>query len=237
MNVRRASSTARRSGVMTRRTEARSASRSTSLIASTPRTSAVTSARTSSPGSATSSTARANGRAASNVPRSCAGTTRSSHQRATSGSDSSRRVSPVGAQSTTTTSNSSPSAWRRSRRSASSSSRPGGTVSSSAEMRSAPRRSSWADSQERTAVQLRSSSACAWHLLGPQAVADRRRLVAHAGRRARPASAVRGVGGEHERPRHRPPPRGARSRPPPRSCRRRPCRCGARCVGPCGRRA
>ena len=162
MNVRRASSTARRSGVMTRRTDTRSASRSTSPIASTPRTTPVTSAIASSSGSATSSTARENGRAALSAPRSCAGTTRSSHQRATSGSESSRRVSPVGAQSTTTTSNSSLSAWRRSRSRASSSSRPGGTVISSAVIRSAPRRRSCAESQSRTEAQLRSISACAW---------------------------------------------------------------------------
>ena len=200
MNVRRASSTARRSGVMTRRTDTRSASRSTSPISSTPRTTPVTSAIASSSGSATSSTARENGRAALSAPRSCAGTTRSSHQRATSGSESSRRVSPVGAQSTTTTSNSSLSAWRRSRSRASSSSRPGGTVISSAEIRSAPRRRSCAESQSRTEAQLRSISACAWTCSAHSRSPDLRRLAAdldveHVGQR------VRGVGREDEGPR------------------------------------
>ena len=199
MNVRRASSTARRSGVMTRRTDTRSASRSTSPISSTPRTTPVTSAIASSSGSATSSTARENGRAALSAPRSCAGTTRSSHQRATSGSESSRRVSPVGAQSTTTTSNSSLSAWRRSRSRASSSSRPGGTVISSAVIRSAPRRRSCAESQSRTEAQLRSISACAWtcsaHSRSPACVGLLADLdVEHVGQR------VRGIGGEDEGP-------------------------------------
>ena len=103
MNVRRASSITSRSGVITSRTETRSRSRRISFIAMRLRTRRSTSAITASPGSVTSSSAPAIGRAAaSSAPR--AGNTFSSHHRATSGNDSSRSVSPVGAQSTMTTS-------------------------------------------------------------------------------------------------------------------------------------
>ena len=99
--MRRASSTTMRSGVITSRTDTCSLSRRISFIAMRLRTRRWTSSKTSVPGSATSRTARANGRAASRI-RPCWGKTFSSHQRATSGNDSSRSVSPVGAQSTMT---------------------------------------------------------------------------------------------------------------------------------------
>ena len=90
------------------------------------------------------------------------GKTLSSHQRATSGNDSSRSVSPVGAQSTTSTSNSPASWWRLSARSENSSSAPGGTVSSSALMRSTPWSTSSSPSHSCIADQLRSISSWAW---------------------------------------------------------------------------
>ena len=104
---------------------------------------------------------RANGRAAVRI-RFSQGNTFSSHQRATSGNDSSRSVSPVGAQSTTITSNSPDSWWRLSCSRAKISSMPGGTVSSSARIRSTPRSDSTLVSQRWTAFQLRSISASAW---------------------------------------------------------------------------
>ena len=63
------------------------------------------SANTAWLGSGMSSSERASGRAAARIWRSN-GNTLSIHQRATSGNDSSRSVSPVGAQSTMTTSHS-----------------------------------------------------------------------------------------------------------------------------------
>jgi hypothetical protein len=168
--VRRASSMTIRSGFITSRSDTRLVSRRISFIAMRLATRPWTSSRTASPGSFMSSTARANGRAASRM-RLCCGNTRSSHQRATSGNDSSRSVSPVGAQSTTTTSCSPASWWRLSASSENSSSRPGGTVSSSALMRSTPRSISIEPSQSCTPFQLRSSSAWAetcWpHRHGP----------------------------------------------------------------------
>ena len=92
----------------------------------------------------------------------CEGSRRSSHQVTTSGNDSSRSVSPVGAQSTITQSNSPSSWWRLIHRSENSSSIPGGTVSSSAEMRSMPRSASRSPSQACTLCQLRSISSWAW---------------------------------------------------------------------------
>jgi hypothetical protein len=76
-----------------------------------------------------SSSDRASGRAAARIWRS-SGNTFSIHQRATSGNESRRSVSPVGAQSTMIASQSGErwAAWRRS--SENSSSMPGGTVSS-----------------------------------------------------------------------------------------------------------
>ena len=68
------------------------------------------SANTSADGSWMSSSDRAIGRAAASSWRS-AGNTFSSHQRATSGNESSRSVSPVGAQSTTITSHSPLPCW------------------------------------------------------------------------------------------------------------------------------
>src|SRR6185369_6859025 len=70
----------------------------------------------------------------------------------------SRRVSPVGAQSTTIASQSPDSAWVLSCRSENSSSAPGGTVSSSAAIRSTPRSASTPPSHSCAADQLRSSS-------------------------------------------------------------------------------
>ena len=119
-----------------------------------------TSSKTSAPGSETSSTARAKGRAASRI-RPCWGKTLSSHQRATSGNDSSRSVSPVGAQSTITASYSPDSWWRLIASRLNSSSIPGGTVSSSALMRSTPRVISRSPSQSCTPAQLRSISSWA----------------------------------------------------------------------------
>jgi hypothetical protein len=86
---------------------------------------------------------------------------RSSHQVTTSGNDRRRRVSPVGAQSTTTQSNSPSSWWRLIQSSEKSSSMPGGTVSSSAEMRSMPRSASRSPSHPCTPSQWRSISSWA----------------------------------------------------------------------------
>ena len=86
----------------------------------------------------------------------------SSHQRATSGNDSRRSVSPVGAQSTMIVSHSPDSKWRLSWSRLNSSSPPGGTVSSSAAIRSTPWSTSSPPSQPWTADQWRSSSSWAW---------------------------------------------------------------------------
>jgi hypothetical protein len=115
------------------------------------------SSNTASLGSDTSRNVRANGRAA-DTTRFSHGNTFSSHQLATSGNESSRSVSPVGAQSTTIASYSSLSWWRLIWSSENSSSMPGGTVSSSAEMRSTPRSASSSPSHSCTASQLRSIS-------------------------------------------------------------------------------
>ncbi len=72
----------------------RSWSRSTSFIAISPRATRWTSSSAPSVGRP-----RENGRAAATM-RLCCGNALSSHQRAASGNDSSRSVSPVGAQST-----------------------------------------------------------------------------------------------------------------------------------------
>ena len=72
-------------------------------------------------------------------------------------------------------------------------------------------------------------------LLGPQAVADRRRLGAERRARARRRASARGRwrarGCAARRPRS-----GARWPRRPRSCRRRPCRCRGWSGAPCGRR-
>ncbi len=160
MNVRIASATTMRSGVITSRIVTRSASRSSSCMAIRLRTSRWTSSITRSSGSERSRNARASGRAADSSAFSRP-STRSSHQRAASGNESSRSVSPVGAQSTMIASHSPDSAWRLSWSRLNSSSAPGGTVSSSAAIRSTPRSASTPPSQSCTADQLRSSSSCA----------------------------------------------------------------------------
>ena len=118
------------------------------------------SANTAWLGSWMSSSERASGRAAARSWRS-SGNTFSIHQRATSGNESRRSVSPVGAQSTTIASQSGDlwAAWRRS--SENSSSIPGGTVSSWAEMRSTPRSTNSSPSHSCTPDQWRSISSCA----------------------------------------------------------------------------
>ncbi len=175
-----------------------------------------------------SSSERAIGRAAARIWRSI-GNTFSIHQRATSGNDSSRSVSPVGAQSTTIASQSPDSCCACSRSSENSSSIPGGTVSSSAEIRSTPRSMNSSPSQSWTPDQWRSISSWAltswphrsvagWPRLGPELGAERLR------------QAVRRVGRDHQRAQ---PGGGAargRCRPPPRSCRRRPCPCRGSCA-------
>ena len=160
MNVRWASRMTIRSGFITSRIEVRSRSRRISFMATRLPTRRCTSANTSSPGSGTSRNVFANGRAAETRRRS-QGSTLSSHQRATSGNDSSRRVSPVGAQSTTITSKSPLAWWERIRRRLKSSSMPGGTVSSSAATPRTPRSARIRPSQSRTAAQFSSSSTCA----------------------------------------------------------------------------
>ena len=128
-----------------------------------------------------------------------------SHQRATSGNESSRSVSPVGAQSTIDARPSRPSSWWRlscSRLNSSShAGRDGqllGRDAVHAALDAAARRASPAPR-----AQLRSSSSWAWHLLGPQAA----RRPASARRRPRSRSdvgeRVRRVGREHERARAR----------------------------------
>ena len=161
MNVRIASATTMRSGVITRRIEARRASRSSSCIATRFAISAWISANAFSSGSVRSRNVRANGRAAASSACSRPNTL-SSHQRAASGKESSRSVSPVGAQSTTIASHSPESVCCLSASRLNSSSPPGGTVSSSAAIRSTPRSISTPPSQPCTADQWRSSSSWAW---------------------------------------------------------------------------
>ena len=104
---------------------------------------------------------RASGRAAASSACSRPNTL-SSHHCAASGNDSSRSVSPVGAQSTTITSQS-PDSWcALSASRLNSSSPPGGTVSSSAAIRSTPRSISTPPSHCCTPDQWRSSSSWAW---------------------------------------------------------------------------
>ncbi len=138
----------------------RSRSRRISFIAIRFSDSRRMSANTAWPGRGMSSTERAIGPAAASSWRST-GKTLSIHQRATSGNDSSRSVSPVGAQSTTITCQSPDCHWACSRSSENSSSIPGGTVSSAAEMRSMPRSASSSPSHCLTADQWRSSSSWA----------------------------------------------------------------------------
>ena len=157
--MRIASFTTIRSGVMTRRIEVVERSRRMSFMATRLRTRRSMSSNTASPGRAMSSIP-ANGRAAATIgPRK--GNTFSSHQVQTSGKDRSRSVSPVGAQSTMIASNSPDSWWCLICSSENSSSMPGGTVSSSAEIRSTPRSASRSPSQPDTASQLLSISTCA----------------------------------------------------------------------------
>ena len=155
-----------------------------------------TSSRTASPGSETSSMARASGRAAAMSCGDC-GKTFCSHQRATSGNDSRRSVSPVGAQSTITQPKRPSSWWRLICSRLKSSSRPGGTVSSSALMRSTPRSSSSSPSQSWTAGPVALHLVLRGDLLGPQALADLRRLAADGGLQ-RVGQRVRRVGREHD---------------------------------------
>ena len=118
------------------------------------------SANTAWVGIGMSSSDRTTGPAAARNWRSI-GNTFSIHHRATSGNDSSRSVSPVGAQSTTIASHS-PDSWAAwSRSSENSSSMPGGTVSSSAETRSSPRSRNSSPSQSWTPDQCRSISSWA----------------------------------------------------------------------------
>ncbi len=160
MYVRMASPTTIRSGVITSRIETREASRSRSCISTRLPTSRWTSATTFSSGSWTSRNMRASGRAADSIDCSLPRTL-SSHQRAASGKESSRSVSPVGAQSTTIASHSPDSTWCLSTSRLNSSSPPGGTVSSSAAIRSTPRSISSPPSHSETALQWCSSSSCA----------------------------------------------------------------------------
>ena len=152
---------------------------------------------TSSSGSRRSRNARASGRAAAS---SCVSRPISlpSHQRAASGKESSRSVSPVGAQSTTITSQSPSSTWRLSRSRLNSSSPPGGTVSSSAAIRSTPRSTSTWPSQPCTADQWRSSSSCAETCCAQRLRPDLGRLAAHR-QLEHVGERVRGIGGEHDR--------------------------------------
>ena len=161
MYVRIASATTIRSGVITSRMVTREASRSSSCMATRLPTSRWTSAITFSSGSWTSRNMRASGRAADSIDCSLPSTL-SSHQRAASGNESSRRVSPVGAQSTTITSHSLDSTWAFRTSSENSSSPPGGTVSSSAAIRSTPRSIRTPPSHSETALQWCSSSSWAW---------------------------------------------------------------------------
>ena len=155
-----ASATTIRSGVITSRIDTRAASRSSSCIATRLPTSFCTSATTFSSGSCTSRNMRASGRAALSIDCSLPSTL-SSHQRAASGKLSSRSVSPVGAQSTTITSHSPDSTWALSTSRLKSSSPPGGTVSSSAAIRSVPRSISSPPIHSLTAPQCSSISSCA----------------------------------------------------------------------------
>ena len=99
MNVRIASLMTIRSGFITSRIDVRERSRRMSFIATRLRTRRWTSSKTASLGIGMSRNVRANGRAAA-YRRFSHGKTFSSHQLATSGNESSRSVSPVGAQST-----------------------------------------------------------------------------------------------------------------------------------------
>ena len=170
---------------------------------------------------------RASGRAAV-IRRFSQGNTFSSHQRATSGKDSRRSVSPVGAQSTMITSNSPDSWWRLSCSREKISSIPGGTVSSSARMRSTPRSDSSPPSHRCTAFQWRSSSASActsW----PQRLSATGVGRAPELRLERVGQAVRGIGRQDHRAKAAARDLRARSPRPRSSCRLPPCPCRGSC--------
>ena len=226
MNVRRASSITSRSGVITRRIETRSWSRRISFIAIRLRTSRWTSSSTASPGSVTSSSAPASGRAAaSSAPR--AGKTFSSHHRATSGNDSRRSVSPVGAQSTITASKRASSWWRLICSRLNSSSRPGGTVSSSGDPVHAALDEHLAEPVlDRPPVAARAPPG------RPPAAPTAAGPPASAGRRAPPRARRRGCARGRSTGRPRSPAAAQRRRRRPTSFRRRPCRCRGSCAAP-----
>ena len=156
MKVRIDSFTTIRSGFITSLIVVRERSRRMPFIATRLRARRSTSSNTASPGSGMSKSVRANGASLR-----WEGRIRSSHQVTTSGNDRRRSVSPVGAQSTITQSNSPSSWWRLIQSRENSSSIPGGTVSSSAEMRSMPRSASRSPSQPCTPSQWRSISSWA----------------------------------------------------------------------------
>ena len=126
---------------------------------------------------------RASGRAAASSACSRPNTL-SSHHCAASGNESSRSVSPVGAQSTTITSQSPDSWWALSASRLNSSSPPGGTVSSSAAIRSTPRSISTAAEPALHARPVALELVLGLDLLGEQAAAD----VGRARRRPRVSS-------------------------------------------------
>ena len=109
------------------------------------------------------------------------GNTLSSHQRAMSGNESSRRVSPVGAQSTTITSNSPEAWWRLIWSRLKSSSMPGGTVSSSAAMSITPRSESSCPEPALDRAPVVLHLALGLDLLAPEPVCERRRVGAELG--------------------------------------------------------
>ena len=203
MNVRIASATTIRSGVITSRIETRVAVAQDLVhrdeVADEPLDLGERPARRAAE---TSRNVRASGRAAASSACSRPNTL-SSHQRAASGNDSSRSVSPVGAQSTTITSHSPDSTWRLSRSRLNSSSPPGGTVSSSAAIRSTPRSMSTPPSHSCTARPVALELVLRLHLLGPQAAADRRSARRRRGVSSDVGERVRRVGREHERARAR----------------------------------
>ena len=141
-----------------------------------------------------------------------------------SGKPSSRRVSPVGAQSTMTASKSPLSWWRLICSRLKSSSMPGGTVSSSARICSMPRSASSFVSQSCDRRPVRLHLALGPHLLAPEPVAGRRRLGPEVDLE-RVGEAVGGIGRQHDRPQAGGAHSGARSRRRRWSCRPRPCRC------------
>ena len=121
------------------------------------------------------------------------------YQPSTSGSDSSRRVSAVGAQSTTMTSHRPLSAWSARSARAKTSSSPGTTASSSASIPSTPAQARTSSSHDRIVAPRPLQAHPGVELLTPEALADLRSGCVTEGQVEGIGQAVGRVGGDDQR--------------------------------------